>query len=101
MFAFSLVSTDKTAILYVVTFIGLLMQGGFVGLYALPAKMYASDIRSTGVGWAIGLGRVGAVFGPAVAGYLIASGNSIELNFAIFAIPVVIACLGVIRLKIA
>ena len=101
MFSFSLFSTEKVGILFLVTGIGLLMQGGFVGLYALPAKLYASDIRSTGVGWAIGLGRLGAVFGPAVAGYLIASGISIEMNFAIFAIPVVLACLGVLKLRIS
>lgn len=101
MFSFSLFSTEKVGILILVTGIGLLMQGGFVGLYALPAKLYASDIRSTGVGWAIGLGRLGAVFGPAVAGYLIASGISIEMNFAIFAIPVVLACLGVLKLRIS
>lgn len=100
MFSFSLFSTEKNGILFLVTIIGLLMSGGFVGLYALPAKLYSSDIRSTGVGWAIGLGRLGAVFGPAVAGYLIANGNSIELNFAIFAIPVVFACVGVFTLKI-
>ena len=101
MFSFSLFSTEKVGILVLVTGIGLLMQGGFVGLYALPAKLYASDIRSTGVGWAIGLGRLGAVFGPAVAGYLIASGISIEMNFAIFAMPVVLACLGVLKLRIS
>ena len=101
MFSFSLFSAEKTGILVLVTIIGLLMSGGFVGLYALPAKLYASDIRSTGVGWAIGLGRLGAVFGPAVAGYLIANGISIELNFAIFAVPVVLACVGVLTLKIS
>ena len=101
MFSFSLFSSEETDILVLVTIIGLLMSGGFVGLYALPAKLYASDIRSTGVGWAIGLGRLGAVFGPAVAGYLIANGVSMELNFAIFAVPVVFACLGVLTLKIS
>ena len=101
MFSFSLFSSGETGILVLVTIIGLLMSGGFVGLYALPAKLYASDIRSTGVGWAIGLGRLGAVFGPAVAGYLIANGVSMELNFAIFAVPVVFACLGVLTLKIS
>lgn len=101
MFSFSLFSTEKTGILILVTIIGILMQGGFVGLYALSAKLYASDIRSTGVGWAIGLGRLGAVFGPAVAGYLIANGISIELNFAIFAVPLLLACLGVLTLKIS
>ena len=101
MLLFSLFSSEKIGILVLVTGIGLLLQGGFVGMYALPAKLYPTDIRNTGVGWAIGLGRLGAVFGPALAGYLIARGVSIELNFAIFSIPVLVACAGVMTLKIS
>jgi len=100
MLGYGFFNGKETGILIVVTSIGLLIQGGFTGLYALAAKLYASDIRSTGVGWAIGLGRLGAVFGPAIAGYLIAGGVSIEINFMIFSLPVLIASLGVLTLKI-
>jgi len=100
MLGFGLMNEQPIIILVVMTIIGVVIQGGFTGLYALAAKLYPSDIRSTGVGWAIGLGRLGAVFGPAVAGYLIAGGISIEMNFAIFSLPVFIAALGVLTLKI-
>ena len=100
MVGFSFINTYPMAILLVVAIIGMLMQGGFTGLYAIAAKLYSSDIRSTGVGWAIGLGRLGAVFGPAIAGYLISNDISIDASFKLFAIPVLIASLGILSLKI-
>jgi MFS transporter, AAHS family, vanillate permease len=71
--------------------IGFLLQGGFVGLYAVAAKIYPTEIRTTGVGWAIGLGRLGAVIGPYVGGVLIASGVTMQANFIIFAVPLLIS----------
>jgi benzoate transport len=71
--------------------IGFLMQGGFVGLYAVAAKIYPTELRTTGVGWAIGLGRFGAVIGPYIGGVLIASGTTMEINFIIFAIPLLLS----------
>ena len=57
-------------------------------------------MRSTGIGWAIGLGRFGAVIGPAAAGYLIAGGLGIAANFVIFAIPMAISAVLAYRLHI-
>ena len=79
--------------------IGFLLQGGFVGLYAVAAKIYPTEIRTTGVGWAIGLGRFGAVVGPYVGGILIASGVSLEVNFVIFAVPLLVS--GIIAYVLA
>jgi MFS family permease len=38
------------------------------GLNSLSGKIYPSAIRSTGAGWALGLGRVGGIAGPAIGG---------------------------------
>lgn len=78
-------------LLLAITFLmGFLQQGGFTGLYAVAAKLYPTSIRSTGIGWAIGLGRFGAVVGPALAGYLIAAGLDMSANYVVFAIPMAI-----------
>jgi AAHS family 4-hydroxybenzoate transporter-like MFS transporter len=78
-------------LLLAITFVmGFLQQGGFTGLYAVAAKLYPTRIRSTGIGWAIGLGRFGAVVGPAVAGYLIAAGLDMSANYYVFAVPMAI-----------
>lgn len=80
--------------------IGFLLQGGFTGLYAAAAKMYPTEIRTTGVGWGIGLGRFGAVAGPYLGGVLIAQGVSMEVNFILFALPMFISGLIAIKLSV-
>ena len=79
--------------------IGFAMQGGFVGLYPVAARIYPSEIRTTGVGWAIGAGRLGAVIGPIIAGYLVGAGLTIGTNFIIFAIPCIIAGCAALMIK--
>ena len=71
--------------------IGFFIQGGFVGLYAVAARLYSTEIRTTGVGWAIGAGRTGAIVGPLLGGILVASGFSIGANFRWFAIALILA----------
>ncbi|MGA9884341.1 MAG: MFS transporter [Candidatus Acidiferrales bacterium] len=55
---------------------GFLVIGTQAGLNALAAKFYPTPIRSTGVGWALGVGRVGSVVGPIVGGLMIGAGWS-------------------------
>lgn len=86
-------------ILVVFGFIGFFLHAGFVGLYPLAAKIYPTEIRSTGIGWAIGAGRLGAVVGPIIAGYLIAAGLSITVNFLVFALPCLLCGLAVMRIN--
>jgi benzoate transport len=90
---------NSTAILMLFGFIGFGIQGGFVGLYAMATRIYPTEIRATGVGWAVGAGRIGAIIGPALGGILIGMGLSMTENFVVFAIPTIIA--GVAALYVA
>lgn len=54
--------------------VGALMNGCISGLYTLNPLTYDADIRSTGVGWSIGVGRIGAILAPTIAGQLLDSG---------------------------
>jgi len=87
MVIFASAPNQLNVLLVVIFFMGILQQGGFTGLYAVAAKVYPTEIRSTGIGWAIGLGRSGAVLGPAAAGFLIAAGLSMSANYYVFAVP--------------
>jgi AAHS family 4-hydroxybenzoate transporter-like MFS transporter len=49
-------------------------------------------MRSTGVGWALGIGRVGSIVGPLVGGMMLARHISTETLFLAAAIPAVVAC---------
>jgi len=100
MVIFASAPNQLNFLLVVIFFMGILQQGGFVGLYAVAVKVYPTEIRSTGVGWAIGLGRSGAVLGPAAAGFLIAAGLSMSANYYVFAVPMALGGLISYWLKV-
>jgi MFS family permease len=79
--------------------IGFLIQGGFVGLYVVATRLYPTEIRTTGVGWAIGAGRTGAIAGPLVGGVLVGYGLSIGANFRWFAISLILAGIFTLLIK--
>ncbi len=81
--------------------LGFFMQGGFVGLYAAAAQIYSPDSRSTGVGWAIGAGRTGAILGPWLGGHILALAWPLLATFAVFAIPCLLAVFTTLRLRAA
>jgi AAHS family 4-hydroxybenzoate transporter-like MFS transporter len=70
---------------------GLFMGGGSSGLIALAAIYYPTAIRSTGVGWAMGMGRVGSFTGPLVVGSLVAAGLSTANIFVALGAPALLA----------
>jgi AAHS family 4-hydroxybenzoate transporter-like MFS transporter len=81
---------------------GLFVLGGQFGLNALAGTCYPTFIRSTGVGWALGIGRVGSVLGPVVGGILIALGLPTWLLLICAAVPLLICagatlCLGLTK----
>ena len=90
MMLFGSLNTGIAVMLTLTFFIGVLLQGGFTGMYAVAAKVYPAEIRATGVGWAIGLGRFGAVVGPYIGGILIDLQYSMAAAFAIFGAPLMI-----------
>ena len=100
MMAFAAAPNNESLLLTLTFIVGFLQQGGFTGLYAVAAKVYPTEIRTTGIGWAIGLGRSGAVVGPLAAGFLIASGVSMSGNYYVFAVPMIIGGLLAWRLQV-
>ena len=100
MIIFALVPNQLNILFILILLIGILQQSAFTGLYGVAAKAYPTEIRSTGVGWAIGLGRSGAVVGPAVAGYLILAGYDMSANFIFFALPMIVCGLIAYKLNV-
>lgn len=54
--------------------VGSLVNGCITGLYTINPTLYAADFRSSGVGTAIGIGRVGSILSPIIAGILLDAG---------------------------
>jgi AAHS family 4-hydroxybenzoate transporter-like MFS transporter len=50
---------------------GFCIVGGQIAANALAADFYPTSMRATGVGWALGIGRVGSIVGPLVAGAIL------------------------------
>lgn len=89
-------------ILYLLIFIaGAGTTGTQILLYACVADFYSLSVRSTGLGWASGMGRVGAIVGPMLGGLLLAAHLPMTLNFVVFAIPGLIAVIATIIYKMS
>jgi len=65
---------------------------------AFAAMFYPTYIRATGVGWALGIGRIGAIVGPTVGGIMLALHWSRAEMFGAAAIPSVIAAFAILGL---
>lgn len=70
---------------------GFCVIGGQTASNALAAEFYPTAIRSTGVGWALGIGRIGSIIGPFIGGWLLLSVSDIRHVFWAAAIPPVLA----------
>lgn len=83
------------SVLYGLIFIaGATTIGTQILLYAGTAQLYGLSIRSTGLGWASGIGRNGAIVGPLLGGALMGIELPLQLNFMAFAIPGALAALA-------
>jgi AAHS family 4-hydroxybenzoate transporter-like MFS transporter len=92
-------ATSSVATLSVASFLaGFFVGGTGTGLIAVAAGMYPTAIRSTGIGWAMGLGRVGQVFGPLAAGLLVGLGYKVGGIFYAAAVPCFVGALFLIFL---
>ncbi len=79
--------------------IGLFIGMGGSGAIALAAMTYPTAIRSSGVGWAMGVGRFAQVLAPLFAGAATAAGWSSVQLFVVLAIAPVLAALAIVVLR--
>jgi MFS transporter, AAHS family, 4-hydroxybenzoate transporter len=78
---------------------GLFVIGGQGGINALAAMLYPTEMRATGIGWALGAGRVASVFGPLAGGAMLADHWSATSIFTAAAVPVFVAALATIYVR--
>lgn len=62
--------------------LGFCSQGAQAGLNVLAASFYPTAIRSTGAGWALGVGRVGSIIGPLLGGLMVSRQWGLQRIFA-------------------
>ena len=69
--------------------------GSQILLYTFVAQFYPTTVRSTGMGWASGIGRIGAIIGPVLTGALLTFELPHQMNFLAIAIPGFIAAVAI------
>ncbi|MDN8378830.1 MFS transporter [Acinetobacter baumannii] len=85
-----------TFVLYIcIAIAGAASIGGQILLLAYMSQFYSSNIRATGLGMALGVGRLGAILGPILCGWLLSLSLPINYNFIALSIPCIIAVLSV------
>ena len=93
-------SVHDTSILIPAMFLtGFSINGGQPSLNTISAIYYLTAIRATGVGWALGVGRIGAIIGPIVGGMLVAAQWSVPSVILANTVPAVIAAIAIVALR--
>ena len=105
LFALSVVSVVAMAqvlsapapfiVIAVSTFVGFCLSGGQKANNALSVHFYPTALRGTGLGWALGIGRIGGVFGPFVAGLLLTAGWTPAELFYASGVPMLIGAIAI------
>ncbi|WER50872.1 MFS transporter [Cupriavidus sp. WKF15] len=95
MFAFGTQTTSLGVVMAISILLGAVLTSSVAGMYALSLAIYPTGIRTTGVGFAAGAGRIGAVVSPLVVGALLDGGWSVPNLYFAFVLPVAGAAIAV------
>jgi AAHS family 4-hydroxybenzoate transporter-like MFS transporter len=89
---------DPTMLAIAVGVTGFGVAGAQNSLNTVSGMLYPTAIRSTGVGWSMGIGRIGSIVGPTLGGVLIAAQWDVTAIINVQAIPALIAAVCVLGL---
>lgn len=74
---------------------GFCVNGAQNNMNALAAGLYSTPSRATGVGFALGIGRIGSILGPVVGGLLLSAQMPLQTLFTIGALPALVAAIAI------
>ena len=95
-----LVTSPTTGMIYAIFVLaGVGTHGTQCLIIAAVASAYPAPLRGTALGWALGVGRIGAVAAPQIGGWLIAAGLGANSNFILFGVSALIASMVLIAVS--
>ena len=100
MLFYGLVELNLVSLMLVAAVMGFFLIGAMIGLYTIAPSVYPANVRVSGVGLAIGIGRLGAIVAPLAGGIILNSGYSTDEIFVIFSIPLILAAVAVYKIKL-
>ncbi|WP_238147011.1 MFS transporter [Rhizorhabdus dicambivorans] len=96
----SVSAENASWVMTAITFAGMFVIGAQFGMNALATTFYPTAVRATGLGWALGVGRLGSFVGPLLGGMLWGLGWKAQELLFLAAIPSLLAALAVHMLSV-
>jgi len=93
-------SPDLASLSSTVAIAGLFTNSAIGGYYLLFAKIFPTHVRATGTGFAIGVGRGGAMLAPVLAGYLLQAGFGLQAVATMMAMGSLLSAAALLVLKV-
>ncbi|MGV6807784.1 MAG: MFS transporter [bacterium] len=88
---YSVARPESLTALYVLLFFANFgINGSITAMYAIATGSYPTQMRASGLGWCLGIGRMGAIASPIAAGYLVGAGWSMFGLYLFLAVPIVV-----------
>lgn len=94
-----LLAAKLTLLLAAVFVAGMFVMGTQGQLFNLGSSLYPTEVRATGLGWAVGIGRIGSVLGPLLGGALILIGLGIPIYFGFFGALLLMGAVAVLCMR--
>jgi benzoate transport len=91
--------SDLTQLAMLAAGAGFFCNAGIVGLYAMFAQSFPTQIRASGTGFVIGVGRAGAALGPIAAGFLFVAGSTLPVVATIMALGSLVGAAAIFLLR--
>ena len=96
----SLLLADLASLSSTVAIAGMFTNAAIGGYYLLFARVFPTHVRATGTGFAIGVGRGGAVLAPVIAGYMLQAGLGLQTVATMMAMGSLLSALALLALKV-
>lgn len=94
--AFGLTISRLDIALWTALLLGIITNAAMAGLYAVGPPLYPTAVRGTGMGWAIGIGRFGAILAPFASGTLLDRGWAPAQLYFVFSVPFAAAAVALL-----
>jgi len=95
-----LATLSYTALLATIFVVGCCTTGAMTGINGMTAALYPARVRNTGMGWALGIGRLGGIIGPWLGGVLLGLGWPPRQIFLFACITAAIATICAVLLRL-
>lgn len=93
--------SDLTQLTIAAFIVGMFLNSGVAGLFAIIAQGFPTHLRATGIGFAVGIGRGGAILSPIIAGFLLQAGNGPAVVALVLALGSLLGAIALVYVKLA